>query len=180
MSDTRIVGKLISTAARSSLQPIGLARKGRSRLWYDDRGWSLIVAEFQPGRGPGTYLNVGAMWLWADRDYWAFDEGARLYWRGDGSLRTEPPLGEAGWTQHVDFLNADQFSRDVALAAEVAARRVVELRTQFPDVAAVADHLLSRATRRAESPLWHAFHAGAAAALGGDAAAAERSFAKVL
>ncbi|PZG23815.1 hypothetical protein C1I95_02755 [Micromonospora craterilacus] len=137
-------------------------------MWYDDRAWWLSIVEFQPGRGLGTYLNVGAMWLWAKRDHWAFDEGSRLYWRDDGSFVTRPPVGERGWSQHVDFLKPDQFFRDVTLTAGVAAGRIVELRAQFPHVGAVAESLTSRAARPDESLLWHAYHAGTAAAVCGD------------
>lgn len=140
----------------------------------------MIVVEFQPGRSPGTYVNVGAMWLWTERVFWAFDEGCRLYWRDDATFVSEPPLGEGGWRQQADFLNTDQFTRDVALAVKVAAARVTELRTQLPDVAAVAARLTGRPTRLGESPLWHAFHSGAAAALSGDLSAAARSLTEVV
>lgn len=175
-----MTSRLIAAAARSRLRPLGLRQKGQSRLWYDDRGWSLIIVEFQPGRGPGTYLNVGAMWLWPERDVWAFDEGGRLYWRDDGSFTFKQPLGEPGWTQHLDFLNTDHFVRDIALVARVAAARVTELRTQFPDVGAVAEHLTSRKPGFGQSPLWHAFHGGAAAVLSGDMTAAGQSLQKAV
>ncbi|WP_203899653.1 hypothetical protein [Virgisporangium aliadipatigenens] len=178
--DSRTINRLIAVAARDRLGPLGLVRHRRTRIWYDDRGWSLIVVEFPSGRSPGTYLNVGAMWLWAGGDHWAFDEGSRVYWRADGSFASTPPLGERGWQQHVDFRDVEQFSRDVELLADVAARRVTQLRTEFPSPRTVAARLRSRATRQDESPLWHAFHSGAAAALGGDAAAAGESLTKVV
>ena len=40
--------KLITSAARDVLRPLGLRRRGRSRVWLDDRGWWLGVVEFQP------------------------------------------------------------------------------------------------------------------------------------
>jgi hypothetical protein len=180
VSDRQLINRLITTAARSWLRPHGLVQKGRSRTWYADRGWSLIVVEFQPGRGLGTYLNVGAMWLWVERDHWAFDEGDRLFWRADGSFTSNPPLGEPGWRQHVDFLNGDQFSRDVELVAEIAAGRVAELRAQFPTVGAVAERLASSPPGSSGSPLWHAFHGGVAAALSGDLLAAEQNLSQVV
>src|SRR5262249_47199237 len=39
---------IIDRAARTVLQPLGLRRKGRSRLWYDDQGWRAFFVEFQP------------------------------------------------------------------------------------------------------------------------------------
>jgi hypothetical protein len=179
VSDRAVIQRLITGVARSVLRPMGLSQKGRSRLWYDDRGWSLTVVEFQPGRSPGTYLNVGAMWLWADRSAWTFDHGYRTYWRDDATFTWEPPYGEAGWQQHVDFLDVDQFSREMALVARVAALQVEKLRQQFPDVAAVGEQLSSMPTQIGESPLWRAFHCGAAAALSGDLPAAKQNLEKV-
>jgi hypothetical protein len=179
VSDRAVIQTLITGAARSVLRPMGLSQKGRSRLWYDDRGWSLTVVEFQPGRSPGTYLNVGAMWLWADRSAWSFDYGYRTYWRDDATFTWEPRDGEPGWQQHVDFLDVDQFSREMALVVRVAALQVQQLRQQFPDVAAVGELLSNTPSRIGESPLWHAFHGGAAAALGGDLLAAKQNLEKV-
>jgi hypothetical protein len=139
----------------------------------------LTVVEFQPGRNPGTYLNVGAMWPWADRAFWAFDYGGRTYWRDDATFTWQPPYDEAGWQQHVDFINADQFGREIALVARVAALQVEKLRQRFPDAAAVCEQLTSTPTPRAESPLWRAFHCGAAAALSGDMPAARQNLEKV-
>jgi len=52
--------KIIADAAKRNLAPIGLTRKGRSRVWLDDRGWYVTVVEFQPsGFSKGSYLNVG-------------------------------------------------------------------------------------------------------------------------
>jgi hypothetical protein len=179
MPDRVVVERIIKDAARSVLRPLGLSQKGRSRLWYDDRGWSLTVVEFPPGRSPGTYLNVGAMWLWTDRAFWAFDYGSRIYWRDGATCTWHPPDREAGWQQHVDFLNEDQFSREMAVVVRVAALQVTELRRQFPDAAAVKELLTSMPARTGESSLWRAFHAGAAAALSGDVPAARQNLGKV-
>ncbi|BCY10837.1 hypothetical protein [Actinoplanes sp. L3-i22] len=179
MSDRAVVQKLINEAARATLAPLGLRQKGRSRLWFDDRGWSLIVVEFQPGRGPGTYLNVGVMWLWAERNHWAFDEGARVYWRDDETFTYRPEYGERGWNQHVGFIRAGHFARDVAPAARVAAAVVRHLRERFPDLAATAAELAGASAKVGQDPLWHAYHAGAAAALGGDPALSDRFLAEV-
>ncbi|GIE89031.1 hypothetical protein SAMN06264365_11474 [Actinoplanes regularis] len=135
----------------------------------------MTVVEFQPGSSPGTYLNVGAMWLWADRAFWAFDYGGRTSWRNDVTFTWRPLDGEAGWQQRVGFLNADQFSREMALVARVAALQVQKLRQQFPDAAAVCDELTNSSAQMGESPLWHAFHGGAAAALSGDLPAAKQN-----
>jgi len=179
MSGRATTTRLIATAAREHLKPLGLKRKGRSRLWYDDRGWSLIVVEFQASHRDGTYLNVGAMWLWRDQDYYSFDEGHRLYWRDDGRFTEEPGLGETGWTDFADFLREHQFAEDVAMVAGIAAQRVEQLREQFPDPCAAARYLAGRPPGRRETPWWHAYQTGAAAVLCGDADAARRSFGRV-
>ena len=65
---------LLAIAAKQTLAPLGLTRKGKSRLWIDDRGFWLFVVEFQPsGWSKGSYLNVSASWLWKGTDYLAFD-----------------------------------------------------------------------------------------------------------
>ncbi|MGC4750586.1 hypothetical protein ACLQ28_33730 [Micromonospora sp. DT201] len=170
--------RLITAATRECLEPLGL-RRGKSRSWYDDRDWWIINVEFQASRRPGTYLNIGAMWLWTDQEHWSFDEGCRVHWQGDGSFASTTPLGERGWTNFLDFRTADQFSHDVRSLAQIAARRVAELRAQFPDPPSVVRQLASRRTRSDESPWWHAYHTGAAAAFCGDAATARRSFDRI-
>src|SRR3954447_12571229 len=71
--------KLLNTAAREVLRPLGVVRKGRSRTWLDDQGWWLGVVEFQPSSwSKGSYLNVAAHWLWTDIGTISFDFGGRL------------------------------------------------------------------------------------------------------
>lgn len=72
MADRSPVLRIVTSAARESLEPLGLARRGRSRLWVDDHGWWLGVVEFTPPRTAGSGLHVGAMWLWHDVDHLAF------------------------------------------------------------------------------------------------------------
>lgn len=71
--------RLIKHAARSELKPIGCVQKGQSRTWLDDQNWWVGVVEFQPHSGAkGSYLNVGACWLWHEKDYLSFDDGHRV------------------------------------------------------------------------------------------------------
>ncbi|MEU1397461.1 hypothetical protein ABZ403_15550 [Micromonospora zamorensis] len=179
MPDRAATTRLVAATAREHLQPLGLRRRGATRLWFDDRGWWLILVEFQPSRSNGTYLNIGAMWLWHERDHWSFDDGDRIYWRNDAAFVTQPPIGEAGWTSSLDFINAEQFARDINMVAGVAAQRVEQLRGQYPDPAATARQLASRTTGLGESPWWHAYHTGAAAALAGDAGTARQAFHRI-
>ncbi len=70
--------QLLTAAARCILRPLRLQQRGRSRLWLGDHGWWVVV-EFQPsGSSKGSYLNVGAMWLWFEKDYFSFDYGSRV------------------------------------------------------------------------------------------------------
>jgi hypothetical protein len=67
---------LLSEAARRHLRRLGVVQKGRSRTWLDDNGWFVTVVEFQPsGFGKGSYLNVGAHFLWSWNDFLSFDPG---------------------------------------------------------------------------------------------------------
>jgi hypothetical protein len=51
--------RLIATAAKAALQPLGFVRRGRSRFWFADQGFWIIFAEFQPsGWSKGSYLNM--------------------------------------------------------------------------------------------------------------------------
>jgi len=71
--------KLITAAARTHLSPFGCTQKGRSRTWLLDRAWFVSVVEFQPsGFGKGTFLNVGAHFLWTDQEHLSFDLGYRV------------------------------------------------------------------------------------------------------
>ncbi len=57
--------RIIATAAKAVLQAHGFTRKGRSRVWFADRGFWLSVIEFQPSAwSRGSYLNVAVHWLW--------------------------------------------------------------------------------------------------------------------
>lgn len=180
MSERATAKRLIDDAARRHLGSLGLRQKGRSRLWFDDRGWSLITVEFPPGLGVGTYLNVAATWLWYDHDgRWTFDEGGRVWWRDDGDFTAEPPLGAPGWHQWAQFFRDHTFAREMEIVAGVAARRVQQLRDQFPDPCATARHLASRPTGRSEDPIWHAYHTAAAHALCGDRDAAREAFGRL-
>src|SRR2546426_11816134 len=72
-------GRLIAAAAKTALLPLGCRRKGQSRLWYSDQRFWIISIEFQPSAwSKGSYLNVGAAWLWHARTGFGFDAGYRV------------------------------------------------------------------------------------------------------
>lgn len=150
--------RLLTTAARKILRPLGLSQKGRSRLWTDDHGWWLIVVEFQPsGWSKGSYLNVGAMWLWEVDDFFAFHYGDCI--EGFAS-----------------FKNELQFMPLAENLARRAADEVERLRLLFPTVGAVAQQLAAKSPRR----FWDTFHAGMSCGLAGEMAQAARFFDEVI
>jgi hypothetical protein len=64
------LSRLIAAASKTVLQPQGFSRKGRSRVWFADRGFWLSVIEFQPSAwSQGSYLNVAVHWLWGEPDH---------------------------------------------------------------------------------------------------------------
>ena len=179
MPDRATTSRLITAAAREHLQPIGLRRRGRSRSWFDDRGWWLIHVEFQPSLNNGTYLNVGAMWLWANSDHWSFDDGYRIWWREDGTFTTQPPAGERGWTSFLTYVADTQFAADINLLADIARSRVEQLRATYPDPQTAAHRLASQSARPAEPGWWRDYHTAAAAALSGDTTTARHALARI-
>ncbi|MFJ9692561.1 hypothetical protein [Kitasatospora sp. NPDC101183] len=159
MADRSPVPRIITSAARESLKPLGLARRGRSRLWVDDHGWWLGVVEFTPPRTAGSGLHVGAMWLWHDVDHLAFHVDAVQV--GSELFRTE-----------------DRFTPLALELSRQAAASVTALREKFPALPDVARYLTSRPVRRGF--LGEGFDAGIAAALVGDPDTARDHFERVL
>jgi hypothetical protein len=176
MSSGRTTAQLIKVAAREHLEPMGL-HPGPSRLWFEDRGWWLLVVCFARARNPGTRLLIGANWLWKEVPaVWTFDEGDRLWWRSDGSFTNDVPLGEPGWSDFIDYRKPEWFADDTDRLARIAVQRVQQLREQFATLSAAAGQLTSRRTRIGESEFWHRYHSGAAAALSGDTETARHYF----
>ncbi|WP_406100448.1 hypothetical protein [Streptomyces sp. NBC_01013] len=151
--------RIITSAARESLKPLGLDHRGRSRLWIDDRGWWLGVVEFTPPRIAGSGLHVGAMWLWHDVDQLAFHVDA---------VRVGSEL----------FRNEDQFTSLALELSRQAAANVTALRERFAGLPDAARYLTSRPVRRGF--LWDCFDSGIAAALVGDPDTARDYFERVL
>lgn len=145
--------RLVTTAARQFLRPLGVRQRGRSRTWLDDHGWWLVVIEFQPSSwSKGSYLNVGAMWLWYEKDFFSFDDGYRV----------------EGFTP---FQDEAQFSHFAEGLAKRAAEEVQRYRSRYPSVHAAAQHLAVNS-----HGFWSSFHAGVACGLSGQPAAARRFF----
>jgi hypothetical protein len=112
--------RLLTAAAREHLRPLGLVQKGRSRKWLDDHGWFVTGVEFQPsGWSKGSYLNVGAHFLWQWGGFFSYDLGYRV--EGFASYESDA-----------------QFAPEADRLAASAAREVELLRRRLPDPSAVA------------------------------------------
>jgi hypothetical protein len=145
--------RLIRDAARRTLAPLGLRQRGRSRTWVDDHGWWLIVVEFQPSSwARGTYLNVGAMWLWRAIDHLAFEFGGRV--------------GE--------FLDVDG-STDIAAEIDRVASEVRRLRKALATPLDASREL----ARKPGAAGWDFLHAATAACVAGQSDMAQRILARV-
>ncbi len=82
---------LLKRIARERLAPHGMVQQGGSRTFLKDRGWFMVMIEFQPSSfARGSYLNVGADLHFFPREHMAFYCGYR----------------EAGFTEARQFDNA--------------------------------------------------------------------------
>lgn len=67
MSDVH--SRIIASAAKAALEPIGFRQKGRSRLCLADHGYWLNLVEFTPSRwSKSVSLLNAAHWLWVGAD----------------------------------------------------------------------------------------------------------------
>jgi hypothetical protein len=161
MSKTLSHNRLITQVAKEVLAPLGLIQKGRSRTWLDDHSWWLGVVEFQPSDwSRGTYLNVGAMWLWhGDRDDIYFDLSDRI---GNGFL---------------GYQSDEQFLPEVRHLASGAAAAIEGLRDRIRTFEDVARELTPSAVANGS---WAAWDAAMALGLAGETEASAAMFARVI
>jgi hypothetical protein len=107
----------------------------------------VIQIEFQPSSfSRGSYLNVGASWLFSEEDHLAFDVGHRVE-------------GFTGYTSD------EQFTPVAEELAERAAKKIREYRVGLSTLAAARE--LAR-PRRSKTADWPEYHAGFLAGLAGD------------
>lgn len=146
--------KIIAKAAKATLQPLGLRRKGQSRLWIGDNGWWLMIVEFQPsGFSKGSYLNVAAHWLWSDSGYISFDLGSGTDW-------------DSRAADFEAYQSDEQFEVAANRLAVIASEEVRELAARLSSIKATADLLLS-GEKSAHEGSWSTYNAGIAAGLSG-------------
>lgn len=114
----READKLIISAARDILKPMGLFQKGRSRIWIDDNGWFLTVVEFQPSAwSKGAYLNVGISFLWE---------------QGHGLSEALPYNIGGRELNHIEYTGNDEiFSQQMLEMAQHAGNLVQQYRNRF-------------------------------------------------
>src|SRR5579883_336220 len=151
-------GRLIANAAKAAIAPIGCFRRGQSRVWLSDERYWIILVEFQPsGYSKGSYLNVGASWLWSElqKSALSFDHRDRVH--------------DAGFAP---FESTEQFRPLTKDMAQRAAREVLALRKKFPSIEAISRHL----SAKPKSSDWGFFHAAVAAGLNHDADSAHSFF----
>lgn len=149
--------RILNAAAREILKPPGLTRKGRSRVWLDDRGWWLGVVEFQYHTWKrGSFLNVGVDWLWHERDHLAYSVGGRV----------KHSMGEPPYDDFVEAESEERFSIEARELALRAVREVEGYRRRFSAVDEAAAYLHERSD---ENPwhFWRTFDAGVACGLAG-------------
>ncbi|OZA89375.1 MAG: hypothetical protein B7X76_04375, partial [Azorhizobium sp. 39-67-5] len=104
-------GRLIATAAKAALAPLGLRRVGQSRCWISDERYWTIWAEFQPSAwSKGSYLNVRPNWLWLR--YGANDHHPRP-------------------ADFISFESVEQFKPPIENMASIAAQSVIAMRERF-------------------------------------------------
>lgn len=144
--------KLIAAAAKATLTPLGLVRKGQSRVWRADQRYWLINVEFRPsGWSKGSYLNVSVGWLWYKKDYLSHDV-----------LFPVDNVGDAGF---LPFESVEQFQPRIKHMAERAAEEVLAIRERFRTFTGIHACLMSRLERE---NIWSIFHAAVASGLAGD------------
>ncbi|MBE1159910.1 hypothetical protein [Dyella acidiphila] len=150
--------RLINAAAKAALRPLGCVQKGRSRTWLDDRSWWIGVIEFQPSSwAKGSYLNVGACWLWYEKDHLSFDAGNRV-----GSFQP--------------FMVDEQFAPVAKKLAERASQEVIALRGRFPSPSHVQTWLAAKPC----TSIWDHYHLAVSTGLSGETAQSKQSFADVI
>jgi hypothetical protein len=116
----------------------------------DDQSWYVTVVEFQPsGFSKGSYLNVGAHFLWQWSGHYSFD----FKYRVNG---------------FVSYQSDEEFLPAIDSLALAAAEEVLRTRTQLSSPAAVADLLPVGPPDRS----WVSYHRAMSLALDGRAAEA--------
>lgn len=152
--------KTIAMAAKDALSPLGFHQKGQSRLWLRDNGWWLTAVEFQPsGWEKGSYLNVGAHWLWSGMGFLSFDVSERA--DGFASYETD-----------------SQFAPLARGLAELAALEAEKLGSRFRSIDATATELVAHQASMRDGG-WPRYDAGMASGIAGRSSVAVEMFSSI-
>lgn len=150
--------KIINSAARQELKPLGLKRIGSSRVWLGDLGWRVIQVEFQPvSRSKGSYLNVGLGWLLYEKSHISFNVGYRID------------------TPFIEYKTDDQFEPAAIEMAQRAASEVIKLQETFESLPSAAEHFRSEEL----VSTWSRYYAGVIFGLSGMTAESRDCFQEV-
>ena len=118
--------KIINSAARQELKPLGLKQKGASRVWLDDHGWWIVHVEFQPSAwSKGSHLNTGISWLLYEKAHLGFDVGYRID------------------TPSIEIETEAQFALAAQKIVGRAAEEVTKLRSDFSSLQSAVEHYRS-------------------------------------
>lgn len=147
MSDAH--SRIIASAAKAELGPIGFRQRGRSRLWLVDHGYWLNVVEFTPNRrSKSVSLMNAAHWLWAGAGFMSFNEAVPS-------------------SCHAEFETEEQFRDAANKIAKVARAEALKIESRFGSFQAIADFVIERARTSPDrmGPSWWGYEAGIASEL---------------
>jgi hypothetical protein len=149
---------VITAEARHVLEPLGLVRQGKSRVWIDDHGWWTIQVEFQPSAwSKSSYLNVGINWLLYEGSVGAFNVGSRVD------------------VQFIEATTDDSFRQNAHALALQAKEEVEKLRSHFSTLEVAASYYRDSGRQSA----WDDYYYGVLLALIGNIASAKLAFESV-
>jgi len=124
--------RIIGNTAKFVLGPLGLTRRGRSRVWIDDHGWWIGIVEFQPSSwSKSTGLNLSGQFLRIETDHLAFE------------IQMLRPPSVPPKRVSFDPEHPERFEEYVQAVAQIAAVSVVLLRSEFGEDEALLE-LLAR------------------------------------
>jgi hypothetical protein len=108
--------KYLKVFVKERLSPYGIVQKGQSRTFLLDKGWYVIVIEFQnSGWSKGTYLNIGVDFNFYPREYYSFSYGYR----------------EADFNA---FENEQQFKTVLIQLCDITIKKIQALEKQFRNI----------------------------------------------
>lgn len=142
--------RIIATAAKAELTPMGFKRMGRSRLWLIDHGHWLNVVGFVPSRWSiSVDLDNAAHWIWAGHGFMSLSYSVRGH--------------------HAEFETEDQFASALAGIAREAAAKARAIEEKFSSFEMTANFAIDRARDDERmGPSWFGYQAGLAAGILGD------------